>query len=116
MDRTSKNVEKISLNYLSGLEWVFKYYTNVCSDWKWKYNYNYPPLFVDLIKYIPEHDFDFITNINKKNSVILKEKYSHYFCENFDFQWAYCRYFWESHIILPEIPENVLETWEKELK
>lgn len=138
LERTSENVKKISINYLSGLEWVFKYYTSGCSDWKWKYNYNYPPLFTDLIKYIPEHDFDFIINKNtsfspkvqlayvipihnhhlldKKNSIILKEKYSHYFCENFDFQWAYCRYFWESHIILPEIPESILEIWEKELK
>jgi 5'-3' exonuclease len=29
------------------------------------------------------------------------------------FVWTYCRFFWESHVLLPEIP---LELWENELK
>jgi len=45
--------KQISLNYIEGLEWTYKYYTDKCCDWRWKYNYHYPPLLEDLIKYIP---------------------------------------------------------------
>jgi 5'-3' exonuclease len=138
-ERTTENVKNICENYLSGLEWVFKYYTEGCPHWRWKYHYNYPPLFVDLLKYIPKEEKDFIVNsennvpfkpqvqlsyvipihnhdlLLKKHSKILDTKYKDYFTSNFDFQWAYCRYFWESHIILPEVPLHILESWEKEL-
>lgn len=46
----------------------------------------------------------------------LRTQYKQYYvgCPNEDgipqlkFQWAFCRYFWESHVQLPEIPLNVL--------
>ena len=28
-----------------------------------------------------------------------------------DFQWAFCRYFWECHVHLPEIPYSLLQIW-----
>jgi 5'-3' exonuclease len=28
-----------------------------------------------------------------------------------DFQWAFCRYFWECHVHLPEIPYSLLQVW-----
>ena len=112
-------VKTVSINYLEGLEWVFKYYTKGCPDWKWKYNYHYPPLFADLIKYVPHFASEFIApNTNMPFSPyvqlsyvlppeqlsLLPEQISAYLFENYpelktkmEFQWAFCRYFWEAH-------------------
>jgi hypothetical protein len=112
-------VKTVSINYLEGLEWVFKYYTKGCPDWKWKYNYHYPPLFADLIKYVPHFASEFIApNTNMPFSpyvqlsyvlppeqlCLLPEKISTYLFETYpelttkmEFQWAFCRYFWEAH-------------------
>ena len=51
----------------------------------------------------------------------IKAKYSHYFLpcetqndlETWEFQWAFCRFFWECHIKTPEIPVEILEEWDK---
>jgi len=123
----------ICVNYLEGLEWVLKYYTNGCADWKWKYHYTYPPLFKDLSPCVPNHKIDFIQE-NKHTSVsanvqlayvlpkdqlyllppvyynVLLEKYGHlYPAKNYTFKWSFCRYLWESHICLPEIPIEEIE-------
>ena len=41
--------KQICINYLEGLDWNFKYYTQDCPNWKWKYKYNYPPLLQDQL-------------------------------------------------------------------
>ena len=143
MERTHENLEKITTHYLEGLEWVYKYYTDDCPDWKWKYHYNYPPLFIDMVKYIPEKETDFIHSSNKKyasktpfapylqlsyvlpevNHFLIDEKKRDYLKENYHclfpeeiiYKWAFCRYFFESHMLLPDIDVCVLEKLEKEL-
>ena len=133
------NIKNICTNYLEGLEWVFKYYTNNCPDWRWKYNYHYPPLMKDICKYIPNKFHDFIQNCRKpfSSSVqlayvlpkrthhllpvhvkeYLQKGYSDLYLndEDIKFQWAYCRYFWEAHPILQPIQLNTLEKWDYEL-
>jgi hypothetical protein len=87
-----------------------------------------------LVHYIPHFETDFIkTNTNafssdlqlsyvlpieqssllpKQISEFLKTNYSDYYPEHYEFKWAFCRYFWESHPILPEIPFELLEQWD----
>jgi len=125
-------VQNICINYLEGLEWVFRYYTDDCPDWRWKYNYHYPPLFADLVKYIPDKESTFIKKNDNRPfteyaqlsyvlppsvhyllpstiSNILKERYDSSYPETYSFQWAFCRYLWEAHPILPEISIRQLE-------
>jgi 5'-3' exonuclease len=139
--RTPEFVKSVCINYLEGLEWVFKYYTHGCPHWRWKYNYHYPPLMCDLAKYVPTQNMcfiDFVKTENKpfspnvqlsyvipkvnhdllpKNVQNVLKKYPEQFpdLETLKFKWIGCRYFWESHILLPEVPMSIIQKWEKEL-
>lgn len=132
IEPTKEWIQRICINYLEGLEWTMNYYTEECVDWKWFYHYKYPPLLKDLIKYIPYWETSFFDKKNKKsvhpnvqlsyvlprNSLhllpnkihkkLLKEK-PHYYNNNCKAYWAFCRYFWESHIDLPHIDIDELE-------
>jgi len=128
-------IKEICINYLEGLEWVYKYYTNSCPDWRWKYKHHYPPLFADLCKYVPHFEMNFITKgkngaftpytqlayvlpssnlelLPKNICEFLKTNYSELYPEHYGFKWTFCRYFWESHPILPEISISLLEQWD----
>jgi 5'-3' exonuclease len=123
---------QICVNYLEGLEWTMKYYTTDCPDWRWRYKYNYPPLFKDLIRFIPVFNTEFISEkvpnpvsemvqlcyvlprtslslLPNKLYFELIRRYDHWYKGNCDFVWAYCRYFWESHVEMNEIDINELE-------
>ena len=124
--------KQISTNFLSILEWNFYYYNSKCIDWRFKYNYNYPPLFQDLLKFIPyfetrfleEKEFnpindkvqlayvlprDSLTLIPNININILTNTLNNYYKLDYDFEWAFCRYFWESHVKIPELKIEELE-------
>jgi 5'-3' exonuclease len=132
IDETRK--KQICTNYLEGLEWTMKYYTTGCPDWRWCYNFNYPPLFSDLIHYIPVFDAEFVANKEPKpvselvqlayvlpsqSLHMLPEKlyeslvknHSDWYKTNCEFVWAYCRYFWEAHVELPHIDIDELENF-----
>lgn len=140
-DVNETNIKNICTNYLEGLEWVFKYYSRGCPHWKWKYCFHYPPLLKDLCKYVPHFDTTFIhsktTNSNKpftpfidsvqlsyvlpfnnldllptKINNFLTSNYKHLYDDRIQFQWAFCRYFWEAHPLLPEISLELLEQWD----
>jgi 5'-3' exonuclease len=131
-DSNNEQKRDIAINYLQGLEWTMKYYSIGCPDWRWRYKYNYPPLLQDLIKYIPVFETEFIpfkpanpvTEFvqlcyvlprsslsllpNKLYNELIR-RYDHWYKGNCDFVWAYCRYFWESHVEMGEIDINELE-------
>jgi 5'-3' exonuclease len=128
--------KEVCENYLTGLEWTMKYYTTGCPDWRWCYKYHYPPLLEDLIHHVPYFEREFFAGggvgiavsplvqlcyvLPKPSLNLLPEKlldkivkeYGHgdWYGTDFDFIWAFCKYFWESHVQLPEIPICELET------
>jgi 5'-3' exonuclease len=125
--------KQICINYLEGLEWTIKYYSNDCKNWRWKYNYDYAPLLTDLIKFIPYFDTNFIdeqTCISPINELtqlcyVLPNKYLNllpdnirikllqehpeWYSNNFNIKWSFCKYFWESNIDLCDINIQELE-------
>ena len=124
--------KQICTNYLEGLEWTMKYYTTGCPSWRWCYNYNYPPLLSDLKNYIPYFETEFLENVSprpvselvqlcyvlpKQSLQLLPKKlyealikhHMEWYGTDCEFIWAYCRYFWESHVKLPHIDINELE-------
>jgi 5'-3' exoribonuclease 1 len=124
--------KEISTNYLEGLEWTMKYYSSGCPNWRWMYNYYYPPLLVDLIKYVPYFDHTFVPlqspqpvsalaqlsyvlpptsmglipyTLHKK---LLAEQ-PDWYLGDYVFLWAFCKFFWEAHIELNDIDMDALE-------
>ena len=131
-DTTGQITKDVAINYLQGLEWTMKYYTTGCADWRWQYKYSYPPLLQDLIKYVPVFPTEFVSlkpfnpvteivqlcyvlpkhslNLLPKNlGQMLQRNYKDWYKDDCEFVWAYCRYFWESHVQMNEIDIAELE-------
>lgn len=127
-------LKEICTNYLEGLEWTFKYYSTGCVDWRWTYKYHYPPLLQDLIRFIPYFDTALLSNERLNNKAVspyvqlsyvlpkqnlylipqglgakLLEQKPDWYADKCEFQWAFCKYFWEGHVKLPEIDIEELE-------
>lgn len=127
------NISNICLNYLEGLSWTLTYYTTDCPNWRWTYNYMYPPLLEDLshtinnMAELPIISFEppvsKITQLcyvipNSSHNLIPKKSYIKFIQEfggelvsnKHPFIWTFCRYFWESHVYLPNIDINIMES------
>jgi 5'-3' exonuclease len=134
IDYEEERIKKVSINYIEGLEWTMKYYTTECPDWRWCYHYHYPPLLKDLLKVMPYFETEMISfqkakpvsalvqlcYVVPKPSLTLLPKplydvlvlnYDKWYQTDCEFIWAFCRYFWESHVDLPEINIDELENF-----
>jgi 5'-3' exonuclease len=120
---TDRRCQTYCTNYLEGLEWTFQYYTRGCIDWRWRYKYAYAPLLEDLVRFVPtattatsaplisQKPKDPIQDteqlayvlppvfqaalIPSRRDAIVPLKLS-----DVRFTWAYCKYFWEAHVII----------------
>lgn len=51
-----EDLEKLSHSYLTGLQWIIKYYTKEVPSWSWYYENHYSPLASTLIKYTDSYE------------------------------------------------------------
>lgn len=120
-----KPVADICRNYCEGLEWVLKYYTNCCYDWRWKYEHHYPPLLADLANAIPKNQTQYFAvpryapfSARAQLHYVLPpallnlsaaDAQKPYYKFDGEFEWAFCRYFWESHLLIEDMPLKELD-------
>ena len=133
IDNDKNSIQKMCINYLEGLEWTYKYYTDCCYDWRWKYNYSYPPLLEDLVKYMPYYDVELIKkteansldprvqlsfvlpirsfdNLVELDDTTREKVKSILYYDDVRYEWAFCKYFWESHVHFPHVDVEELES------
>lgn len=128
-------IKNICISYLQGLQWCLMYYNGIINT-EWFYPYSYPPLFSDILKYIPEFNIQlikpktcFFSELTQLSYVLppkslyllppyIKEKLEKVY-DNYQLtlQWDYCTYLWESHPILPFISiqyvQNIVKTYQE---
>tara|TARA_B100001093_G_C26827817_1_gene1014807 strand:+ start:870 stop:2435 length:1566 start_codon:yes stop_codon:yes gene_type:complete len=125
-DTDKQAVSEICLNYLKTLQWTLHYYRDDCKNWQHHYHYNYPPLLQDLVQHIPYFDSELVldenhdivnknvllsyvlprTSLNllpKKIETYLLKNYSEHYKEDYEFEWSFCKYFWEGHVKFPKL-------------
>lgn len=130
--KTDERIKQVCVNFLETLEWTMKYYSIGCVDWKFYYKYNHAPLFEDLIKYIPHLNQHMIETKKKqvyhpivqlsfvlpkqsldllpiKIKTMLIENYTESYKTDYHIDWGFCRYFWECHILFPDIDFDSIE-------
>ena len=127
-------IRNVCVKYIEGLQWCLLYYSNSCPDTQWYYPYSYPPLFSDLLKYIPSKNsilFHENTKVTYKHpleqlcivlppksynllphSIELKmlemiEEYG-FNVHDIQLQWDFCTYLWEAHPKLFPVFQNTI--------
>ena len=124
-DDYNQNIEIVCRNYLETLHWVYCYYSSSCKNWTTYYKYNYPPLLSDLYSYIPYFNSEFVISENndilheklllchvlpRKSLVLVPDKIHNYLLSNYEYlykedyniDYAFCKYFYEGHVMFPE--------------
>lgn len=126
IDKNKNELNMICNNYLETLLWTYKYYKFDNVGNSVYYKYEYPPLLKDLLVAIPYFIEEIVINIDiieiKSNTLLslvlpkdslnllpnkihnyLLNNYKNYYRDDYKFMYAFCKYFWEGHVIFPEI-------------
>lgn len=133
---STDTAEVAAKQYCEGLNWVFQYYTAGCSNWHWRYDYHYPPLLSDIVNELATITEDTFTTTSISQPyhsslqlayVIPIQYHSEYLpadicayvkdnaymfypeVDNLQFEWSFCRYFWEASVEMPNIPVVLLD-------
>ena len=71
----SNNIDKLCLNYIEGLYWIFGYYNNhIHENWSWFYEYHNSPFCSDIFEFLRKTPSDNIIDYMKKSSKLKKSK------------------------------------------
>jgi len=132
-----KFIQNVCVKYIEGLQWCLLYYSKSCPDTQWYYPFSYPPLFSDLLKYIPSKNSTLFKNENNQiykhpleqlcivlppksynllpNSIEIKmleliEEYGfNHIVNNIHLHWDFCTYLWEAHPLLFPVFQNTIK-------
>ena len=137
VDPSETRIAHMSQTYIEGLAWTWAYYTGDCPSWRWHYPYPYPPLLRDLVRYIPTsagsdptprcqlppvHPWVQLAYVLPRSGLSLLPRSltpklnMAWYPQNVELKYAFCRYLWESHPIMPDIPLHQLENIVKEVR
>ena len=130
----TKDVEKICHNYLESMEWCYYYYSNGCCDKTWYYGYNYGPLLTDLVLHLPTYQSKLQPTICTKQNIselcllcyvtpqvnlrelvplpiasLLLEAHPEWYQSEWNMEYSFCTYTWESHTIACKIDIQELQ-------
>ena len=127
--------KSICLNYLEMLEWTWDYYIGNEVDLYKSYHYGYAPLFKSLLDNIPLYDEESFlsdtrdtTHVNPLTQLLYVLPYKDFglipmdtdkvltkfpFLKvlNYNIQYTFCHFFWESHVELCHIPIKELDKY-----
>jgi hypothetical protein len=97
-------------------------------DWRWKYDYHYQPLLADLLStpskpsffenkktiltpFHPKTQLSYVLPPEYLDVVLpgITTKYAEYYQFGGEFEWAFCRYFWEAHLKMVDMPTMHLD-------
>ena len=71
----SNNIDKLCLNYIEGLYWVFGYYnTHIHENWSWFYEYHNSPFCSDIFEFLRKTPFDNIIDYMRKSDKLKKSE------------------------------------------
>lgn len=119
----ASTIQSICTNYLQMVEWNIQYYSMDAPNWETYYHFNYPPLFKDLVYFIPDSNTSLVPHrpivpftSNQLLAYVLPKEYLHllpkdvydkikhkHWYDKCEVEWTYCNFFWESNIISNDI-------------
>jgi hypothetical protein len=71
----SNNIDKLCLNYIEGLYWIFGYYNNhIHQNWTWFFEYHNSPFCSDIFEFLRKTPFDNIIDYMRKSDKLKESK------------------------------------------